>query len=82
MPYNPSSPLNVADIDSLRKYVELEFRAIAAELAQMSAVDLRQVGQEPKKPRAGMIASADGVGWNPGAGAGAYEFKGGVWVKL
>lgn len=82
MPYNPSSPLNVTDIDGLRKYVELEFRAIAAELAQMSAVDLRQVGQAPKKPRAGMIASADGVGWNPGAGAGAYEFKGGVWVKL
>lgn len=82
MSYNPSSPLNVTDIDGLRKYVELEFRAIAAELAQMSAVDLRQVGQAPKKPRAGMIASADGVGWNPGAGAGAYEFKGGVWVKL
>lgn len=82
MAYNPSSPLNVTDIESLRQYLESELRAIATEMAETDALDLRQVGQAPKRPRNGMIASADGVGWNPGAGAGAYEFKGGAWVKL
>jgi len=82
MTYNPSSPLNVVDIESLRQYLDRELKAIAKEMAETNALDLRQVGQAPKKPRAGMIASADGVGWNPGAGAGAYEFKGGIWVKL
>lgn len=30
----------------------------------------------------GWVAFADGTNWNPGAGAGLYEYNGGVWVKL
>lgn len=36
----------------------------------------------PLKPRAGMLRFADGVGWNPGGGAGFYQYVGGGWVKL
>ena len=36
----------------------------------------------PSNPENGMIVIADGTSWNPGSGAGAYERKGGVWVKL
>ncbi len=54
-----------------------------------NAVNLLQEGQgfpllsvAPLKPREGQLVNADGVGWNPGSGAGYYERKGGVWVKL
>lgn len=39
-------------------------------------------GVAPAKPANGTLVLADGVGWNPGSGAGFYERKGGVWVKL
>ncbi len=30
----------------------------------------------------GLVAFADGVNWNPGSGAGLYEYRGGAWNKL
>ena len=36
----------------------------------------------PLKPRKGMLRFADGTSWNPGAGAGYYQYKGGAWVAL
>lgn len=36
----------------------------------------------PFRPRQGMLAWADGVAWNPGAGAGTYEYRAGAWFKL
>jgi hypothetical protein len=82
MPYSPRLSPNIETLEQLRLEVERELKAIASEMSETIALELRQTGIAPLRPRAGMIASADGVGWNPGAGAGAYEFKGGVWVKL
>jgi hypothetical protein len=36
----------------------------------------------PSNPEEGMIVVADGASWNPGSGAGTYEYKGGAWAKL
>lgn len=36
----------------------------------------------PDNPEEGMQVVADGTNWNPGSGAGTYEYKGGTWVKL
>lgn len=36
----------------------------------------------PSKPREGMVVLADGVSFNPGAGAGFYGYRGGAWRKL
>lgn len=63
---------------------------LAAELQRLwTEVDLLQSGRgfpllsvAPLKPRDGQLVNADGVGWNPGSGAGYYERKGGAWVKL
>lgn len=37
---------------------------------------------EPDRPRDFMIRLADGTTWNPGYGAGLYQYKGGVWHPL
>lgn len=36
----------------------------------------------PDKLREGMLAYADGANWNPGSGAGIYQYRSGVWNKL
>ena len=34
---------------------------------------------EPSKKPEGLVAYADGTQWNPGSGAGAYQWRGGAW---
>lgn len=36
----------------------------------------------PTKLFEGMIVNADGTNWNPGSGAGLYEYIGSAWNKL
>jgi len=36
----------------------------------------------PSNPQEGMVVWADGTNWNPGSGAGLYEYRGGSWQKL
>lgn len=53
--------------------------------ALMDGIDtLRLVPQAvaPAKPSEGTVANADGTNWNPGGGAGLYQYLGGAWVKL
>lgn len=45
-------------------------------------LQLDKVYASPTKVRAGMIAYADGVTWDPGAGPGAYIFDGTNWDRL
>jgi hypothetical protein len=37
---------------------------------------------EPSKQVEGMIRQADGTNWDPGSGAGLYQFRGGSWRFL
>lgn len=82
MAYNPQPPADIRTVEDLRKWIEEEFKALAREMVETIALELRPVHRAPSRPRAGMIVSADGTDWNPGSGAGAYEYIGGAWVKL
>lgn len=66
----------------LLQYVQDELQAISRSQQETQALELRTVHSEPKKPREGMIVTADGVDWDPGSGGGAYVYFGGVWVFL
>jgi hypothetical protein len=37
---------------------------------------------EPKKLTEGLIRYADGTNWDPGSGAGLYQYLSSAWVKL
>lgn len=78
-------------MDILPPTVDLEFLRALQEQLQILENELNSVkdgrgfpvrGAAPAKPFNGMLVLADGVGWDPGAGAGYYERKGGAWVKL
>lgn len=81
MAYNPSIPPQ--DLERLPQFVY-------DELLQISNI-LRMVEEgrflpilyaAPKRAREGMIAVADGIFWDPGAGKGLYEYDGAAWNKL
>lgn len=68
--------------DDLSAFLSRELQRIAESQSETIAVELRPIFAPPQNPREGMIVFADGVTWNPGAGAGSYEYRGGAWVKL
>lgn len=82
MAYVPGEPANLESIEQVRSWVLEELRSISKELNETTSLELRTRFVEPKRPRDGMIVSADGVSWNPGAGAGIYGRVAGAWVKL
>ena len=82
MPYTPRRPPNIANLDELAQWIESELLSLSMSLSETTALDLREVHVEPKRPRTGMIACADGTDWNPGSGAGAYRYNGSAWVFL
>ena len=81
MPYSPEV-FTGTTMEELRNFTEREFKKIATELGEMTAVELRPVFMEPVRPREGMLVFADGVSFNPGSGRGTYERRSGAWVKL
>lgn len=76
-------PEPVPQNGELTAYIEQELLRISANFDQIAeGIYWQPRGRAPAKPREGQIVVADGVGWNPGSGKGAYEYKSGAWVKL
>ena len=71
-------PGNVADPQMQE---ELNKIAQAMETAD-PFITLDTLYAAPKKYREGTVVKADGVVWNPGAGAGVYCRRGGAWTFL
>lgn len=81
MPYTPRM-LAAQSLQELQTIIEEEFRAIARELNETTAIDLRPINAEPTRPRDGMIIYADGTNFDPGSGEGLYAREAGAWIKL
>lgn len=82
MVYVPLPPPENADSSAVARWVMDELQKLSRTLVETTALELRPVTRAPDRPREGMIVFADGTLWNPGAGAGSYEYRGGTWVKL
>jgi hypothetical protein len=60
-----------------------EFRRLEEALNEpVDFAYLQDLHVEPTRPRAGMIAQADGSDWDPGYGAGLYRYDGSNWLIL
>lgn len=72
-----------AGIDpTLNDYLQSELQSISEQLMQIIGGGLPKLYEEPAKPREGIFANADGVQWNPGAGAGIYVYHNSTWKKI
>ena len=79
----PYSPANVPlDYDPV--FLREELKKISAAMQQLESPNIRlnQSNTAPDKPQDGDVYNADGTNWNPGSGAGLYEYIGGSWNKL
>lgn len=61
-----------------------ELEKIANTLQQLDTDTLLLIPQhvEPERLVEGMVVVADGTDWDPGSGAGIYEYVSGAWAKL
>lgn len=83
MAYSPEPLDGGVTKEQLADYIVRELSRIGGELQLVEdGVALPMRGSAPTKPREGMLAIADGSGWNPGSGKGLYEYRSGAWVKL
>ena len=66
------------------EFIREELERISISLMELESpqVILSPQNAEPTKRKEGLVVNADGTNWNPGAGAGLYEYIGGAWSKL
>lgn len=78
------TPGNVpTDSSSLAEFLRYEFSKIAQAMETPDdRITLETLYAAPKKFGEGTTVKADGTTWNPGAGAGTYQYRGGAWRLL
>jgi len=82
MQFNPL-PLSAGSLSELQATIAQNFRLLSEVMNRpVSQVQLQPLASPPAKPREGWVVRADGTNWDPGAGAGVYEYLGAAWVKL
>jgi hypothetical protein len=80
--YSPNPPPFGNDVGSLKQYVGDEFQRIAQSGSdRIDSYIFNALAVAPDRPRAGMVAYANGTNWNPGNGAGLYLFTT-AWKKV
>lgn len=72
------------EVVDLSRFIEQELTKISQTLSNLEVESLRFtiLNTAIGKPRNGDVAYADGTNWNPGTGAGLYQYVGGAWSKL
>lgn len=81
MEYQPESFAGGTQ-EQLVAWLQQELSKVRQVLNGKQDAEVRFRTSPPEKVREGLIAAADGVNWNPGAGAGLYLFRDGTWWKL
>jgi hypothetical protein len=78
------TPGNVpSDSASIGDFLRVELQKIAQAMETSNErLTLDTLYAAPKKYREGTVVLADGVTWNPGAGAGVYVYRGAAWHLL
>lgn len=78
------TPGNVpTDTASLAQFLRYEFAKIAQAMDTADErITLETLYAAPKKFDEGTTVKADGTSWDPGSGAGTYQYRGGAWRFL
>lgn len=70
-------------LEALARSVETELTRLAMVVnSESDGVILNTLYAAPDKTPEGLTVKADGTTWNPGSGAGTYQWRGGAWRFL
>lgn len=74
----------VAPEEYSSRFFSEELRRIEATFAyyETPAIRISPTNVAPLRAFEGDVYNADGTNWNPGGGAGLYQYVGGAWTKL
>ena len=61
---------------------ELDRLAAQLQAFEVPWIVLSPQGMEPGKRFEGMVINANGTDWDPGSGAGLYQYLSSTWTKL
>jgi hypothetical protein len=66
------------------EFLQTELQRISdwIEEIETGSIIFPPVHVEPEKVEEGLVVNADGTDWNPGSGAGLYQYLSSAWVKL
>jgi hypothetical protein len=78
MSYAPLPP-TFNKLEDVAAYLVRELNEVSLALNEIEPFKIKQYKAEPAKLKDFLIAAADGVSWNPGAGAGVYVYHSGAW---
>ena len=81
MAYTPEQVPLSQELPDVVAYLHRELSRISQAFSE-DTLQVNKIYTEPKKPREGLLALADGASWNPGSGAGLYVYFTGVWKKV
>lgn len=78
------TPGNVpTDTASIAEFLRYEFAKIAQAMdTPDDRITLETLYAPPNKFNEGTTVKADGTSWDPGTGAGTYQYRGGAWRFL
>lgn len=80
--YTPRRLLNNTP-EGLQRYLYEEMGYIASAMDRLrSNLTFDTLAVAPTRPVAGLVVRADGTNWDPGSGAGLYEYDGTNWNFL
>jgi len=81
MPYYPTIP--PSSVEDLQRWLSDELNRINSGVIDgQETYGFSIFTSAPPRPIIGLLAFADGVGWDPGAGMGTYEYTDLGWEKL
>lgn len=75
---------NPKNFEELKRYINDEFRRIeeALRFPDSETVTIIKLHSAPEKPIEGMMVYADGTDWDPGSGAGIYQYRSASWTFI
>jgi hypothetical protein len=82
MAYVPQPFNTFSSFEEMSRFLQAELLSISSSIGQAENGYQEVLSVAPDKPREGLVVYADGTNWNPGGGAGLYEYAGGVWRRL
>lgn len=81
-PYTPTPISSFTSFEEVSRYLQVELQRVSAGVQQAESGYQEVFYVAPIKPREGMLAYTDGTSWNPGSGAGLYEYVNSVWRRV
>lgn len=69
-------------VEDVVAYLQRTMPQVAAGLRLFDDSLFNKTHVAPTKTEAGMVRYADGTNWNPGSGAGLYQYTGSAWARL